>query len=253
MPLLKHNDTSRIDHEAVVLDLGDLRRQGETMKQRAREEAQRILDDARAEAARLTSDAQQIGQQQGFEAGHAQGIEQGRQEGHAAALEQSNEQLAKLQEAWVNAGQQWDAERRNMVLDARQSLLELAIRIAEKVTKRVPSVDPSVVADQVAAAIEHVVRPGDVSIRIHPEDRSLVDQALPDLVQSCASAEHVKLIDDAAIERGGCIVATQRGRIDATLDTQLNRLIEALLPGRAEPTGEADSSPSEAPRTDEQA
>jgi len=252
MPLLKHNDTSRIDHDAVVLDLGDLRRQGETIKQRARDEAARIIADARAEAARLTENAAAEGHQQGLAQGRAEGLEQGRQQGHAEALQQTAEGLRKLQEAWINAGQQWDAERRAMVLDARQSLLELAVTIAEKVTRRVPTVDPSVVVDQVAAAIEHVVRPGDVKIRIHPEDRPLIEEALPEMARSFAAAEHVQLVDDAGIERGGCIVVTRRGRIDATLDTQLNRLVDALLPSRdtAAETAEQDESAEPEPNDD---
>lgn len=240
MPLIKENKAATIKHDAIVLDLGDLRRQGEALRQAARDEADRILAAARDEATRLTSEAEQVGRQQGFEAGHAEGLEQGREEGRAEALAQRSEQLEQLQGAWVNAGQQWDEQRRGMVLDARQSLLSLALSVAEKIVKRVPQVDPSIVVDQISEAIEYVVRPGDVSVRIHPEDRSLVEQALPQFVQTCTVAEHINLIEDASISRGGCVVASQRGRIDATLDTQLGRIVDALLPSSEAPAAPSD-------------
>jgi flagellar biosynthesis/type III secretory pathway protein FliH len=39
------------------------------------------------------------------------------------------------------------------------------------------------------------------------------------------------LAEDEAIGRGGCVVATADGHIDATLRTQLDRIVQTLLPG----------------------
>ena len=37
--------------------------------------------------------------------------------------------------------------------------------------------------------------------------------------------------EDAAVGRGGCRVRTTHGSIDATLETQLERVVHTLLPG----------------------
>ena len=246
MPLMKEQAAGRISHEAIVLDLGDLRRQGEQLKRRAQAEADRILAEARAEAARLTADADAVGRQAGRGRGLAEGLAQGRREGHAEALQQVAERLEALQAAWAAAIERWEQDRRGMVLDARQSLLELALAVAEKIVRRMPAVDPSVVVEQVAAAVEHVIRPGDIAVRVHPDDRALVEEALPGIAHACAAAEHIRLRDDAGVGRGGCVVTTGRGCIDATLERQLDRLVAALLPGRAgradEPAGDGGSA-----------
>ncbi|MFA7237470.1 MAG: FliH/SctL family protein [Phycisphaeraceae bacterium] len=239
MALMKEQNADRIAHEAVVLDLGDLRQQADRLKARARAEADQVLAAARAEAERLIDGAAEIGRRQGFEAGHLEGMAAGRKTGHAEALNQNAEKLSQLQQAFITVGEQWDAERRRMVLDAKQSVLELALVVAEKVVRRVPRVDATVVVEQVAAAVDHVIRPADLTIRVNPEDRPLIEEALPELVRTYAKLEHVKLADDATIGRGGCVLTTGTGRVDATLETQLERIVEAILPdrGRDEGTG----------------
>lgn len=230
MAMIRDTAAARLAEDAIVLDLGDLRRQAEQMKREAETEAARIVEEAQAEARRLTDGAEKAGSEIGYAKGHAEGLEAGRAEGHAAALEEATGALGKLQEAWVNAARQWDGERGEMVLEARQSLLELAVRMAEKIVRRVPRVDPAVVQHQVAEAIGHVTGPSDVKVVVHPEDVGLVEEALPGVVEALGQVRHVSLVEDESIGRGGCVVQHGTGRIDATLDTQLRRLVETLLP-----------------------
>jgi len=236
MPLLKRNTSSdRFAHEAVVLDLGDLRQQAEKMRAQARAEADRMLNEARAEAERLTAEATQKGHDAGYRQGYDEGHAAGLKQGHDEALQKTREQLNQLQQAWVDAAGQWDNQRRTMLLDARQSVLELAIAIAERILKRAPQVDRALVIDQVAAALEQITRPADVQLRIHPDDRPLLSEALPELIKTSDQLEHVHLVDDPEIAPGGCRVTYGKGAIDATLATQLDRITQALLPGHATP------------------
>lgn len=243
MALIRNKEADQTAQDAVVLDLGDLRREADRLRKRAEAEAEQIREEARAEARRLTEGAEQRGYEAGYEKGHAEGREAGYQKGHAEALRQAESSLNQLQEAWVNAAKQWDAERREMVQEARQSLLRLAVRMAEKIVRRVPMLEPSVVQAQVEAAIEQVARPCDVKVWIHPEDRPLVKQALPRAVGQLSQSEHISLREDARMERGGCVVDYGTGRIDATLQTQIDRLVEALLPGEGGEAGEEEQPP----------
>jgi len=44
--------------------------------------------------------------------------------------------------------------------------------------------------------------------------------------------EHADLREDVAVGRGGCVVRSARGSIDATIETQLERIAATLLPAR---------------------
>jgi len=233
MPLVKEHSAATNAHEAIVLDLGDLRKQADRLKADARAEADRIVAEARAEAARLTARADERGHAEGYARGHAEGVEAGRAEGRAQALADTAEQFDRLHANWRAAIGPWEARRAEMLDEVRRSLFDFALRLAARVTKRVPAVDPAVVVDQVEAALAQMARSADARVRVHPEDRALVEEAAPTLVRDLELAERIDIVEDEAIERGGCVVVYGRGRIDATIDGQLDRIVQTLLP---EPT-----------------
>ncbi|QNN21452.1 hypothetical protein HED60_03915 [Planctomycetales bacterium ZRK34] len=255
MALIKSHQAQDLAHDAIVLDLGDLRRQARVLIDRANVEAQRIVDEGKAKAEAMTADADQRGYDAGYARGESEGRTAGEAAGRAEALAAYGQQLQQLQQAWISAAQQWDADRRTMLIEARQSLLTLAIQMAEKIVRRVPEVDPSIVVDQVAEAVAYVARPCDVTVRIHPEDRPLLDDAMPALVRQLGQVEHAALVDDDMIQRGGCVVTYGQGRIDATLNTQLDRLVDTLMPkhGDSQNTPQTDTpdTPDPQPPTPE--
>lgn len=232
MALIKSQQATDLAHDAIVLDLGDLRRQGSAIIAQAQSQANSILAEARAHAAELTKSATSAGQADGFAKGYEEGKAAGSDAGHAEALAASTESVGVLEQAWIAAAQKWDADRRQMLTEAKSTLVEVAVRLAERVARRVPTVDPTVVVDQVAEAIDYAARPCDVTVRINPADRALVEQAMPKLIETLPNVEHVTLTDDDTITAGGCDVTFGSGRIDATLDTQLARIAQALLPDR---------------------
>lgn len=238
MALIKHANLSEMAREAVVLDLGDLARQGEAILLRAKARAAQIESEAQAERERIIAGAFE----EGRVAGTAQGLEEGRaagvQQGQAAGLAERREALAALEAGWSAALEALSADRDKLISDARRDVLVLAARIARMVTHRQVRADPNVVADQVAAVLELVMRPSRLVIALHPEDRAVAAAALPEVSKRFSNATHVEFIDDAGLARGSCVArladagpnGTPGGEIDASLDTQLARIVAALLP-----------------------
>jgi flagellar biosynthesis/type III secretory pathway protein FliH len=124
--------------------------------------------------------------------------------------------------------------RERMLVEARQEALTLALRIAALVVKRAVMVDPGGVAvAQAAEALRLLVRPTRAILAVHPDDRAVVADALPAMCARMAAAEHVELALDDTLERGSCVLRTAGGaEIEATVEGQLRRIAEALLPGQ---------------------
>ncbi len=230
MALIKAQHGAALLKEAIVLDLGDLGRQGDRLRQASEAKSQRIMDDARAEAARLT----QAAHGEGFAAGHAEGLTQGLEEGHEQgrleALAEMNPRLQALDAAWNEQLTQWDQQRQATHRQAKEAILKLALALAAKVVHRAVAVEPALVEEQLSQAAAQILRPGDLSVRINPADRTVVEAALPRLAKQWVHFTHITLVDDETIAPGGCALACGQGKIDATLDTQLRRLTELLLP-----------------------
>ncbi len=215
---------------AIVLDLGDIQRQGEALRDEAQREAERIVEEARRERERLISDARDVGLEQGrtegLERGRAEGIEQGR----AEAMEAGRGEIEGLIQSWGDALDAFEFARDSLLVGARADVLRLALAIAERVVKRVVEAAPDVVEEQLEEALKIVLNPTRLVIRVHPEDRAVAGDVAPRLMERLHGAAHCDLVDDDGLPRGSCVVRTERGEVDARIDTQLERLIGALAP-----------------------
>eukprot|EP00752_Nemacystus_decipiens_P016148 g14441.t1 len=231
--------------EAIVLDLGDIGAQAARIRAAAESEAAKIVSNAKQKAEELADSLYSEAEKLGFDQGHENGLAEGREQGHAEALAQSSEQLRQLSAAWSQVASDWEQQRTEMEREARQAVLDFALSAAEKIVHRVIEVDESVVIDQVAQALSLVLSAHDASVSIHPVDRPMLEDALPDLLKELSTLKHITLGDDESITPGGCIVTFGQGRVDATIERQLQRLIDLILPA-PEPLPDAEPTAQEA-------
>ncbi len=229
MAVLK-SSASRRGGAGIALDLGDLRREAEGIVRDAEARAATILEEAHRERARILEGAAE----EGRAAGHAEGLEEGRAagrgEGRAAAMAEMKAELERLASGWAAALDDFAGRRERVDSETRRDVVGLGAAIATRVIKRSVELDPSIVVDQVRASVELVMRRTRLVVAVHPEDRALVEEALPSLAARCGDGGHVELTDDASLARGSCVVRTEHGEIDAEVDRQIERMVEAMLP-----------------------
>ncbi len=105
---------------------------------------------------------------------------------------------------------------------------------------------PERVADQLGAVLGLLARPTRLMVRTHPEDAAILEQALPTLREKYRNATHVEIAPDESLARGSCVATTGTGgAIDASIQDQLARIVQTLLPGPV-PDGGAAAPQSEA-------
>jgi flagellar assembly protein FliH len=238
--MIRRTESGSALKNAIVLNLGELSREARALTEQAREEAARIVEEAREERRRLIESASG----EGFAKGYAEGLARGREEGLAAGKSESlaefRERLGAIERAWGEALSAFATERTRLLADARTDLVRLAVLLAEKITRRRLALDPGLVLDQVEAVLRLVARPTRLTIRVHPLDLNLVREGLPALMARLPMAEHVELLTDAALERGSCVACTAGGGlIEASIEAQLERIAEELLPERTGAAGMA--------------
>ena len=117
-----------------------------------------------------------------------------------------------------------------------EEVASLAFMIAQKVLRDLVTDTRDVILSQVRAALAHLHESGLVRIRVHPSDLPVLESSRSALSQTPHGLLSLKFEIDPNITPGGCLVHASSLLIDATLDTQLLRLGEAL---RKRETGEA--------------
>jgi flagellar biosynthesis/type III secretory pathway protein FliH len=229
MGLIKNTEAHRVVRHGFQ-DLGDLKLQAERLLDEARGEAQRIIDEARAQAEALVAEAGPRGFAEGKQRGLGEGREEGRRQGREEAIGELRPRLQELVPAWTRALESFEAQRADLLRAAREDVLELGLTMGGKIAHRAIEADPAVVADQVAEALALVAEASTVTVAVNPKDRKLVEAVLGEIVEKIGACTHVDLRADEQVGRGGCVLTTGKGRIDATVDGQIERIVDALLP-----------------------
>ncbi|HEX8525227.1 MAG TPA: FliH/SctL family protein [Tepidisphaeraceae bacterium] len=200
----------------------------------AEAEAKQLVTSARAQAVEVSEQAQREGYTAGERDGQHAGFEAGQAAGRAQAYEEFRQQLTLITQALSQAQSQFEQAQEELHAALLRDCVDLAISLARRITKRQAQIDPQVLAANLEQAMKLVVGARDFRIAFHPHDRAALDVALGHLRLTCRPLEDAKLIEDATLSRGGCRIYTESGTIDADIDAQLDRMVEALLPPRSE-------------------
>ncbi|MCI0628795.1 MAG: type III secretion system stator protein SctL [Acidobacteria bacterium] len=175
----------------------------------ASEEARDIVKAARQEAEKILVRAEQE---------RAASVESGLQIGYEEGLKRWNQILAG---AWQT--------RENLKTEWEQSLLHLAVRIAEKIIGEQLRLHPDTVISIVREALKSVGQERQLTLLVHPDHREMIQANLDRLQAMVGASRQIHLVANADIAPGGCVVESELGVIDAKLETQLKCLEEVLL------------------------
>lgn len=233
MALIRNSEASTMARDAIVLDLGELSRQGDRILGQAKFQAQKIVEDAQKERQRLIADAEKIGLERGEKKGYDAGFARGQEVGAAQAREQVAHDLQRLAVAWADALEGFETVRVALLREARLDVLRLALGIAERVAKRAVERDENAAAAQLEAALELVSRASSLRIACSPGDAALLREMTPALAAKFGSVRHAEIIEDPSLSRGSVVVRTDKGEVDASIETQIARVCDALMPDRA--------------------
>jgi flagellar biosynthesis/type III secretory pathway protein FliH len=171
-------------------------------------ESAMVLAAARAEAEQIRA------------AAHAEGLAEGRAEAlaaaapAAAALGQAAEDL--------RAGPAAAAER------LETEAVDLALALAEKIVGAAVAVEPELVVEAVRGALRGIVERERVTVLVNPEDLDLVREAMGDVVAGLGGIEHCEVQAERRVGRGGAVVRTPDGDVDASTEAKLERAREVV-------------------------
>ena len=123
----------------------------------------------------------------------------------------------------------------NAQLDALQqamasALVDSATQLARQIVRGELGVRPQLIADVATQALDALMLSArHITLRVHPDDQPLVAQGAADVL----GARGARLIADAAVQRGGCLIESDLGRVDASIEARWRRAVAAVGSERA--------------------
>lgn len=205
-------EVKRQTDQAAIIK-ADAETEAENIIAKAKEEAERIIADAQSERDKM----QQEAYNEGYEQGHQAGYEKGQ-----AEVERLVERMHRIIEAVMQ-------RREEILQDTESQIVELVILISRKVIKILSENQKNVVMANVLAALKKVKTRGNVTLRVNLEDIKLTTDNVSEFIKHVENVQGITVLEDSAVEKGGCIVETDFGAIDARISSQLSELENKIL------------------------
>ncbi len=158
----------------------------------------------------------------------SQAAEEARRRGYEEGLAQGREEIESACRALAAAARRVEEEARALAQAAERRAAELAILVAEKIVAGTLALDPGRVVPIVSHALRRVAADDRVVVAVSPHDLETVRAAEADLARQLATHTRLEIVPDRRVERGGCVVTTSVGEIDARVDEQLARARELV-------------------------
>lgn len=107
--------------------------------------------------------------------------------------------------------------------------IQIALSAAKQIVGEELALAPERALAIVAPLIARLRRSSVLTLRLHPEDAAFVQHHASELLRSSKSAARIQVEGDAAIARGGCLVVSDIGSLDARLESRLDLMGKAML------------------------
>lgn len=210
--------------ETAFLEVKRQTDQAAVIKTDAENEAEKIIEKAKAEAGQIIADANSQREKLTSDA-HLEGFNQGQKEGYDsgyAEVERLINRMHKILESVM-------ARREEILQDTESQIVELVILMARKVVKILSENQKNVIMANTLAALKKVKTRGSVTLRVNIEDVKLTSSHAQEFIQHVENVKGITVQEDSSVEKGGCIVETDFGAIDARISSQLTELENKIL------------------------
>lgn len=192
----------------------------------AQAKARQILESAVQEAEELRAHTEQEletirlqSKEMGYEAGYEEGLSAGQEK----AAEEAADLLTVLEETIQSAV----TMRAKALAQSEEDFLKFSLLLAEKIVRRVIVDDLSWLESIIKEAISRLGSVERIIVHLSPEDYHLVQSHLEELELN--SRTEIIFESDRSLSKGGCIIDSDNGAVDARLEKRLGKLGHHLM------------------------
>ncbi len=204
----------------------------------AKKEAEEIVSRAKAEAERLKSEAEIIVvearrnaeeiESQAYALGYEQGQKDGKELGkkqYQVAIQHLERFLKSFKEETAMLSSAYEAQ-----------MVQICLLVARTIIEKEVSEDSELIKRVLSKALDRTIEGSSVTVLVNPRDLEGLDKEFLESL-STPGGNVVKLKADAQISRGGCMIETDFGLVDATMESRWLCLLEDISRQVFERTG----------------
>jgi flagellar assembly protein FliH len=157
--------------------------------------------------------------------------ESGFRQGEKAGMEIAEKKVEAMMRRYSEAVLELGREKSNLYAQVEREVVKLALAVAKKIVHREIQADKEIIQTLVKVAMSHVAEKTAVTVHLHPLDYNFILERKAELSQNDRAGGEISLLADKSIERGGCLVRTECGDIDARIDEEFREVERGFFEG----------------------
>ena len=196
---------------------------------KAKEGVKELLKDALDKAKKQVTDLKSFAKKEGYDSGYEEGFKKG----EAAAREEFNPFLETVQGLISDLS----GFRKNMYDQLEREMVKMVVDLAKKVIHFEFSTRDDAVQEMIRLAVESVLDRESMTIKINPADKGYAESFRPELHHLFSEIKNITFEAHTGVDRGGCVVETNFGVVDARIDKlgeQMDRILNLAPPSPEE-------------------
>lgn len=229
--VIKAGQASLVRGRLSTVDLADHLAEAKAIIDDAKQQAAQLKTRAREEARRVLEEARQTGYSEGELRGYQDGFSKGRGDAYVEAVERFNREQTTLMADFTRVITHIERTKQDISVAAQRDVLDFALAIARKLTFEVGAEHREAAQENLRRALELVDDKSDLTIRVHPDDHVAMETFARMALATVGASSAFELVKDETIAPGGCIVQGRGTQVDASLTTQVDQIV-SLLVGR---------------------
>ena len=118
--------------------------------------------------------------------------------------------------------------KKKLLASTEEQMLSLVLAVAEKIIYDEVSTNPQIIRGVLREAVIGVLDREGMKIRLNPQDYHFIMDMKADFLKEFGGVKNVTFEEDGGLQRGGAVLETLAGEVDARLEQRLKEVKEAL-------------------------
>lgn len=146
-------------------------------------------------------------------------------EGYQQGIDAAKDDIESLKDALED----FFSAKQDVYDEIAPDVLEISLDIAKKIIKKEMSENPEILLDNIKEILKGLSKEeSKIVLKVNPSQAPILKQQMPEAISMAGLEAKVIIIPDEDTMEGGCMLTTDNGVIDATIETQLSIISEAL-------------------------
>ena len=184
----------------------------EELYEEAKKEAERLLEEARTEAEMIRNEAYEMARKKGYEAGYNEGMNEA--ESLKVEVQQKEEAL------WADYNAKLE-EMEPLVVEKVADLMEYVFRVQFSTSR-------AMIMHILSGALGKINNSKEFIVHVSHEDVAVVKANCDRLLAMVPNAVSVEVAEDPALVKNQCMIETDGGVYDCSLDVQMEKLMKSI-------------------------